>query len=137
MVKCTQKKSQKTNCKVGGGSTLRVSLTVKYRFFLVWRLPLNNSETINMQGHAEWQKSCGRGGSVRQKVWTLTKILSLYIRYFVVNSRFVANYIIFGRLFWAKCAKKTMLHIQDMQFYIAYIEYYSEMNLQLCNYAQK
>ena len=40
MVECTQKKSQKTDSKVGSGSTLRVSLTVNYPFFDVLCLAL-------------------------------------------------------------------------------------------------
>ena len=30
-----------------------------------------------------------------------------------------------------------MLYGQEMHYYIVYIAYYSEMNLQICNYVQK
>ena len=48
-----------------------------------------------------WQKLCRGTGGPRRKVWTRTKILSPNIGYFVANSRFVAIYALFGRL-WTK-----------------------------------
>ena len=39
-----------------------------------------------------WQKLCERTKGLRQKVWTRTKIMSPYIRYFVAILRFVAIY---------------------------------------------
>ena len=82
-----------------------------------------------------------RGGTwgPRQKVWTRTKILSPNIRYFVEILRFVAIYALFGNLWTKKCLfwSKTVLLWQEVHYYIVYIAYYTDLNLQICNYLQK
>ena len=49
----------------------------------------------------EWQKLCEGIKGLRRKAWTLTKILSPNIRYFVEILRFVAIYALIGDL-WTK-----------------------------------
>ena len=70
--------------------------------------------------------------AIQQKVWTWTKILIPNIRYFVAISRFVAIYSLFGRL-WAK----TVFIGQKVHYNMVPIVYYTELNLQICNYARK
>ena len=53
--------------------------------------------------------------------------------------RFVANYALFGDL-WAKKVPfwvKTVLLGQEVHYYMVYIAYFTELNLQICDYAQK
>ena len=53
--------------------------------------------------------------------------------------RFVAIYAIFGNL-WAKkviFGSKTVFLGQEVHYYLVYIAYFSELNLQSCDYAQK
>ena len=84
---------------------------------------------------------------LRRKVWTQTKILSPNIRYFDFFAilRFDAIYTLFGTLWtknvfilvknsvsWARCAAVHIVH-----YYMVYITYYTELNLQIRNYAQK
>ena len=80
---------------------------------------------------------------LRRKVWTRMKILSPNICYFVVTLRFVAIYVLSGRL-WAKkvfffwgggCIKRCFL--DNVHYYMVFITYYTELNLHICNYAQK
>ena len=71
-----------------------------------------------------WQKFREGVKGLCQKVWTRTKILSPYIRYFVTILRFVAIYALFGRLWgnevlfwvkngvsWARSALLGVVHI--------------------------
>ena len=88
---------------------------------------------------AGWQKLRGSTGGTRRKVWTRTKILSPNIGYFVANwdwSQFTHFLEIFGR---KKClfGSKTVFLGQEVHYYIVYIAYFTELNLQICDYAQK
>ena len=67
-----------------------------------------------------------------RKVWT--KILSPNIPFFVAILKFVAIYALFGRSLAKKCffGSKTEMH-----YYMAYIAYNIEFNLQICNYVPK
>ena len=64
---------------------------------------------------------------LRRKVWTLTKILSLNICH----------------TFWESLGKrmpfgsKTVLLGQEVHYYMVYIAYYTELDLQICDYALK
>ena len=86
-----------------------------------------------------WQKLCEGTKGIRWTVWTRTKILSPNIRYFVAMLRFVVIYTLFGRLcarkgpFWVK----TVFLGQKVHYYKVYLAYYTELNVQICNYAQK
>ena len=77
---------------------------------------------------------------LRRKVWTQTKILRHSIHYFVAILRFVTISAPFGRL-WAKKVLvwvKPVFLGQEVQYCLAvYIAYYTEIDLQICNYAQK
>ena len=80
----------------------------------------------------------GHGGP-RQKVWTRTKILSPNLRYFVANkylSRFTQFLEIFGQ---KKClfGSKPVFFRQEVHYYMVYIAYFTELNLQICDYTQK
>ena len=53
--------------------------------------------------------------------------------------RFVAIYALFGDL-WAKKVPfwvKTVLLRQEVHYYMVYIAYFTELNLQICDYAQR
>ena len=53
--------------------------------------------------------------------------------------RFVTIYALFGDL-WAKKAPfwvKTVFLGQEVHYYMVYIAYFAELNLQICDYAQK
>ena len=69
---------------------------------------------------------------LRQKIWALTyAILSRYYDYDY-------DYALFGRL----RAKKVIFWVfvffgQEVLYYMVYIAYYAELNLQICNYVQK
>ena len=84
-----------------------------------------------------WQMLHGGTGGTRRKVWT--KILSPNIRYFVAKLRFVAMYALFWNLCTKKCLfwSKTVLLWQKVHYYMVYIAYYTDLNWQTCNYAQK
>ena len=71
-----------------------------------------------------------------RKVSTLTKIFSPFIRFFAAILRFVVIYALFGILWAKKCffGSKTVFLGQEMHYYMIY---YTELNLQICNYAQK
>ena len=80
-----------------------------------------------------------RVAEVVRKVWTQTKILSPNIRYFVANwdlSRFTHFLEIFGQ---KKClfGSKTVFLGQEVHYYMVYIAYFTELILQICDYAQK
>ena len=79
--------------------------------------------------------SCAKG--LRRKVWTRTKNLSPNIRYFVALLRFVAIYVLFRTrkkcFFWSK---KVLLG-QEVHYYMEYIAYYADKNLQICNLSWK
>ena len=82
-------------------------------------------------------------------------VMSLFVAVSVALLRFVAIFALFGRLwaklvfFWVKkkcfflskkCCLfvlKTVLFGQEMHCYMVFIPYYTEQNLQICNYAQK
>ena len=65
--------------------------------------------------------------------------LSPNIRYFVAMLRFVAIYALFGNLWAQKClfGSKTVFLGQEVQHFMVGITNYTELNLQVCNYAQK
>ena len=87
---------------------------------------------LGVQGPG-WQKLCEGTKGLRRKVWTWTKILSPNICYIVVVLRFVAIYTIFGNL-WAKkviFGSKTVFLGQEMHYYMIYIAYHTESNLQM------
>ena len=60
-------------------------------------------------------------------------------RFFCRKLRFVAIYALFGDL-WAKevpfWVKKVFLG-QEVHYYMVYIAYFTELILQICDYAQK
>ena len=74
-----------------------------------------------------------------RNVWTWGKILSTNIRYFAAILRFVAIYALFGILgsikyfFWTT----TVFFGQEVHYNMVYIAYYTELDLQNCNYVQK
>jgi len=83
-------------------------------------------------------RSCAKG--LRRKVWTGTKILSPNICYFVVILRFVEIYALFGNLWAKKCflfRSKTVFLRQEVYYYTVYISYYTDLDFQICKYAQK
>ena len=53
--------------------------------------------------------------------------------------RFVAIYALFGDLWAKKClfGSKTVFLGQEVHYYIVYIAYFTELILQICDYAQK
>ena len=53
--------------------------------------------------------------------------------------RFVAIYALFGRLLAKKCCfgSKAVFLGQEVHYYIVYIAYYTEQNVQIFNYAEK
>ena len=56
---------------------------------------------------------------------------------FCCELRFVAIYELFGDL-WAKkflFGSKTVFLGQEVHYYMVYLAYYTELNLQVCNYA--
>ena len=81
----------------------------------------------------------GHGGP-RRKVWTRTKILSPNIQYFCRKLIFVTIYALLGDL-WAKkrafFGQKQCFLGQEVHYYMVYIAYFNELNLQICDYAQK
>ena len=86
-----------------------------------------------------WQKLHGSTGGTRRKVRTRTKILSPNIRSFVADSdlsRFTHFLEIFGQ---KEClfGSKTVFLGQEVHYYMVYIAYFTELNLQTCDYAQK
>ena len=88
---------------------------------------------------AGWQKFCEGTKGLRRKVWTWTKILSPNMRYFVAILRFVTIYTLFGNL-WTKMTffgLKTVFLGQKVHYYMVYIAYFTELNLQICDYSQK
>ena len=87
-----------------------------------------------------WQKLCEGTKGLCRKVWTRTKISSTNIRYFVAIIRFVAIYAFFGNLWTKKCFSFGSIPVfleQEMHYYMVANAYYTELNLQICNYAQK
>ena len=81
-------------------------------------------------------RSCAKG--ICRKVWTRTQIFSPYIRFFVAILRFVPIYVLFGivrakQVFWGG-KKQCFL---EVHYYKGYIAYYTQVNLQICNYVQK
>ena len=82
---------------------------------------------------------CEGTKGLRRKVWTRTKILSPNMRYFVATLRFVSILALFGRLWAKKCflGSKTVFLGQEVHYYIVYIAYFTELKLQMCDYAQK
>ena len=66
---------------------------------------------------------------LRRKVWTRTKI---YLRYFVAILRFVAIHTLFEI-----SGQKSAILGQEEHYYMVYIAFYTELNWQICNYAQK
>ena len=52
---------------------------------------------------------------------------------FCCELRFVAIYALFGDLF----ESKTVFLGQEVHYYMVYIAYYTELNWQICNHAQK
>ena len=75
----------------------------------------------------------------RQKVDTQTKILSPNIRYFVAILRFVAIYALFGNLRAKEVpfGSNKVFFGQEVHYYMVYFAYYTEFNVQICDYAQK
>ena len=53
--------------------------------------------------------------------------------------RFVAIYELFGDLWAKKClfGSKTVFFGQEVHYYMVYIAYFTELILQICDYAQK
>ena len=53
--------------------------------------------------------------------------------------RFVAIYTLFGDLWAKKClfGSKTVFLGQEVHYYMVYIAYFTELNLQICDCAQK
>ena len=68
------------------------------------------------------------------------KILSPNIHYFVAILRFVAIYAFFLEIFGQKkclSGSKTVFLGQEVHYYMVYIAYFTELILQICDYAQK
>ena len=98
-------------------------------------IPYTTKQILNIcvQGGTSYAKA------PRRKVWTQTKILSPNTRYFVAILRFVAIYALCGNL-WAKkvpFGSKTVFLGQEVHYYMVYIAYFTELILQICDYAQK
>ena len=53
--------------------------------------------------------------------------------------RFVAIYALFGYLWAKKCLfwSKTVFHGQEVHYYMVNIAYFTELIVQICDYAQK
>ena len=92
-----------------------------------------------MKNSTGWQKLWEGTKGLRQKVWTLTKISNPNIRYLVAILWFVGIYAIFGRIWAIKCSfwSKTVFLGQKVPYYMVHIAFHTELNLQICNYAQK
>ena len=92
---------------------------------------------------AGWQKLYIGTKGLRWKVWT--EILSPNLRFFVAVLKFVAIlkfFAIFALFenFWAKecCFRsKTVFIGQEVHYYMVYIAYFTELILQICDYAQQ
>ena len=58
---------------------------------------------------------------------------------FCCELRFVAIYALFGDLWAKKClfGSKTVFLGQEVHYYMVYIAYFTELILQICDYAQK
>ena len=87
-------------------------------------------------------RSCSkaqRAKGLRRKVWTQTKILNPNIQYFVSILRFVVIYALPGNLWAKKCSfgSKNRVSWAKIHYYMVSITNYTELNLQICNYAQK
>ena len=81
----------------------------------------------------------GHGGP-RQKVWIRTKNFKPEHTLFCRELRFVTIYALFFGDLWAKKVPfwvKTVLLGQEVHYYMVYIAYFTELNLQICDYAQK
>ena len=85
------------------------------------------------------QKLCESAKGPCRKFWTQTKILNPNIGYFVAISRFVAFYALFGELLTKKVlfGSKTAFLGQEVHYYMVYIAYFTELILQICDYAHK
>ena len=61
------------------------------------------------------------------------------MRYFFEILKFVALYAVFGNLWAKKCffGSKTVFLGQEVPYYVVYIAYFTELILQICDYAQK
>ena len=90
--------------------------------------------TLFAPAYLNISKDRGEGG-----VLSRPNTLSPNIRYFVAILRFVANEALFGNLWTKKCflGSKTAFLRQEVRFFMAYIAYHTELNVQICNYAQK
>ena len=83
---------------------------------------------------------CEGTKGLRRKFWTQTKILIPNIRYFVVILRSVAIYAVledFGQKYCLFFFVKTVFLRQEVHYYMVYFANYTELDLQICNYAQK
>ena len=61
------------------------------------------------------------------------------MRYFVAILRLVVIYALFGKTLGKKSTfwVKTVFLGQEVHYYMVYIAYFTELNLQICDYAQK
>ena len=88
---------------------------------------------------AGWQKLRGHGGSPPKSLDS-DKNFKPEHTLFCRELRFVAIYALFGDL-WAKkrClfGSKTVFLGQEVHYYVVYIAYFTELNLQICYYAEK
>ena len=88
--------------------------------------------------HLNWRPKGGRNCAPK----TLDSHINFVnpnVRYFVAIFRFVAIYPIFGRL-WAKkyfLGSTTVFLGQEVNYYMVYIAYFTELILQICDCAQK
>ena len=85
-------------------------------------------------------KLCEGTKGLRQKVWTRTKISNPNIRYVIkINYENLSRFLYFSGGLWAKkCSfgSKTVPLGQEVHYNMVHIAYYTELNLQICNYAQ-
>ena len=65
------------------------------------------------------------------------KILSINIHYFVAILRFLEDWKIFGQQKVFFGGQNSFFLGQEVHYYMVYFVYYTELNLQVCNYAQK
>ena len=80
-----------------------------------------------------------RHGGPSPKSLDPTKILSPNMRCFVAILRFVAIYAVFLKSLGKKClfGSKIVFLGQEVHYYMVYIAYFTELILQICDYAQK
>ena len=121
---CFPWKSLSGNISEEGGNYVLAN-TSAYLLFLLIIIEMIFFYFLTKVFAAGWQKLCECTKGLRQKEWTLTKIFSPNIHYFVAILSFVANYALFDNL-WTK---EVLFLGQKQCWGRNYIVYYVRMIL--------